>query len=171
MTEDETLQRLAQVGRDLDGVTQRRTMSLPFGNMYNNVYNLVIGQKGEEVLALITETFRRLSLSRRPLVYGMAIEIIEDCAMYLDLVWLRRWEKPSLADVAEAMYDRPGRAPLATRPRLRQVVGACARLARRIRRGLPRAGQRGSGPRGSALSGVRGASARKACEGLKRFFS
>jgi len=37
----------------------------------------------------------------------MAIEIIEDCAMYLDLVWLRRWEKPSLADVAEAMYDRP----------------------------------------------------------------
>ena len=110
MTEDETLQRLAQVGRDLDGVTQRRTMSLPFGNMYNNVYNLVIGQKGEEVLALITETFRRLSLSRRPLVYGMAIEIIEDCAMYLDLVWLRRWEKPSLADVAEAMYDRRSRA-------------------------------------------------------------
>jgi len=107
MTEDETLQRLAQVGRDLDGVTQRRTMSLPFGNMYNNVYNLVIGQKGEEVLALITETFRRLSLSRRPLVYGMAIEIIEDCAMYLDLVWLRRREEPSLADVAEAMYDRP----------------------------------------------------------------
>jgi len=95
------------MGRDLDGVAQQRTMSLSFGDMYNNIYGLVIGQKGEDVLELITHAFRRMSLSRRPLVYGMATGIIKDCAMYLDHVWLKRWEKPSLTDVAEAMYERP----------------------------------------------------------------
>ena len=95
------------MGSDLDGVTQQRAMSLSFGTMYNNIYNLTIGQKGEEVLELITHAFRRMSLTRRPLVYGTAVGIVKDCAMYLDQVWLRRWEKPSLLDVAEAMYERP----------------------------------------------------------------
>tara|TARA_B100000963_G_scaffold32534_1_gene24176 strand:- start:445 stop:984 length:540 start_codon:yes stop_codon:yes gene_type:complete len=107
MSVAETLRRLEQVGRDLDGVTQRRTMSLSFGDMYNNMYCLTIGQKAEELLERITHTFRRMSLSRRPLAYYLATGIIKDCAMYLDNVWLRRWEKPSLTEVADAMYDRP----------------------------------------------------------------
>ena len=80
MSETETLRRLVQMGRDLDGVMQQRTMSLSFGTMYNNMYNLVIGQKGDEVLELITDAFRRMSLTRRPLVYGMAVGII--CLLY-----------------------------------------------------------------------------------------
>ena len=107
MSETETLRRLTQMGRDLDGVMQQRTMSLSFGTMYNNMYNLVIGQKGDEVLELITDAFRRMSLTRRPLVYGMAVGIVKDTAMYLDHVWLKRWEKKSLMEVATEMYERP----------------------------------------------------------------
>ena len=107
LSETATERMLAQAGRDLDSIVQQRTMSLAFGTVYNHMYNLVLCQKGQELLELITETFRRMSLTRRLLVYGMATGIIKDCAMYLDHVWLKRWEKPSLVKVAVEIYERP----------------------------------------------------------------
>lgn len=107
LSESETLHRLAEAGRNLDSVVQQRAASLAFGNVYNNFYNLVIGLRGEEVLELITHAFRRMSLTRRRLAYRVAVSIVNDTAMYLDQAWLRRLERPSLLNVAEAMYERP----------------------------------------------------------------
>lgn len=99
--------RLAQASRDLDSIAQQRAASLAFADVYNNVYNLVTWEKGAELLQLITDTFRRLSVARRPLVYRMAVSIIKDCALYLDNVCLKNRGKPSLTDVAEELYARP----------------------------------------------------------------
>lgn len=98
---------LEQVRSDLQSIVQQRATSLAFGDIYNHIYNLVIWQRGEQVLALISDTFRRMSLTRRPLVYRVATSIIKDTAMYLDHVWLRRWEKLSLTVIAAEMYERP----------------------------------------------------------------
>lgn len=107
LTEAATEKMLEKMRRDLQSIVQQRVMSLAFGDIYNNIYNLVVGQKGEEVLDLIRDTFRRMSLTRRSLLYRMATSIIKDCGMYLNHVWLVRWEKPSLTDLSEAMYERP----------------------------------------------------------------
>lgn len=107
MTEAATEKLLETVRCDLQSIAQQRFMSLAFGDIYNTIYNLVVWQKGEEVLELIRDTFRRMSLVRRPLLYRLAVGIINDTAMYLNHVWLRRWEKPSLTVVAAEMYERP----------------------------------------------------------------
>lgn len=107
LTETSTLTMLAQARRDLDDVAQQRAASLAFGAVYSNMYTLTIGQKGQALFELLADTFRRMSLTRRPLVYKTAVLIIKDCAMYLDHVWLTKREKPSLLELAEAIYARP----------------------------------------------------------------
>ena len=107
LTEAATEKLLETVRCDLQSIAQQRFMSLAFGDVYNNIYNLVVWQRGEQVLELIKETFRRMSLVRRPLLYRLAVGIIKDCGMYLNHVWLVRWEKPSLTNLSEAMYERP----------------------------------------------------------------
>ena len=102
-----TLRMMVQVGRDLDSIVQQRTQSLAFGNVYNNMYNLVIGQKGEDLYEVIVFTIRKMALVKRPLVFHTAVGIIKDCAMYLDGVWTKRHEQLKIVEVADMMYARP----------------------------------------------------------------
>ena len=107
MSELETLRRLEQVGRDLDSIVQQRTQSLAFGNVYNNMYNLTIGQRGQDLYEIIVFTIRKMVLVKRPLVFHTAVGIIKDCAMYLDNVWTKRHEQLKIVEVADMMYARP----------------------------------------------------------------
>lgn len=107
LNEMATQRMLLQVGCDLDGIVQQRTRSLAFGNIYNNMYNLVIGQKGEQLYELIVHTIRKMSLVKRPLVFYTAVGIVKDCAMYLDGVWTKRHEQMKIVEVADMMYARP----------------------------------------------------------------
>ena len=102
-----TLRMMVQVGRDLDSIIQQRTMSLAFGNVYNNMYNLTIGQQGEDLYEIIVFRIRKMALVKRPLVFRTAVGIIKDCAMYLDNVWAKRHEQLKIVEVADMMYARP----------------------------------------------------------------
>jgi len=102
-----TLRMMVQVGRDLDSIIQQRTMSLAFGNVYNNMYNLTIGQQGEDLYEIIVFRIRKMALVKRPLVFHTAVGIIKDCAMYLDNVWTKRHEQLKIVEVADMMYARP----------------------------------------------------------------
>ena len=91
----------------MDALVEKNAASLTFERVYSTQYNLVVGGKGQALYEIIVGVLSRLSLVTRPTAYWIAANLVRDCAMYLDHVWLKRWRKPLILDVAQELYDRP----------------------------------------------------------------
>lgn len=98
---------LAKLRVILDLILLKRASHLSFAEVYCVNYNLVALGRGDALHDAITDAIRRLSLAERAVSYDRAVALIQDCAMYLNRVWVPKSGRPRIEAVAEAMYDRP----------------------------------------------------------------